>query len=1857
MGHSDAYVITDPLRDEAYVAIYHGLRVRDHERVVIKMLGPKRRRPRDLERLKNEFEIASRLDTPSVARPLAFDTCLGAPALILKDCGGSSLGQRPGGAAMELGPFLRLAVGLAKAVGDIHALGVIHKDIKPDNVLVQGEGDAVQLTDFELSSLLPREQPVAVGPHLIEGSLPYMSPEQTGRTNRAIDCRSDLYALGVTLFELRAGRLPFVAADPLGWIHCHLARKPPSLAQQAPGTPEMVAQIVAKLLAKTPEERYQSARGLQRDLERCHDAWVADGRIADFPLGVHDFSDRFQIPQRLYGREQESGALLGAFERVVATGAPALVLVSGYAGVGKTTLVRELYKPIVRERGYFVAGKFDRYDRGIPYATLVQAWQELLRELYSEPPEEVARWGQMLREALGINAPLLIDILPELELFVGPQAPVAALTLAEAERRFLLVARQLIGVVAKREHPLVLFLDDLQWADAASLKLLEALLTVDTRHLLIIGAYRDNEVAPAHPLHAALQAIGQAGIAITQVFLGPLSRPHIGQLVADTVHTAARQAEPLTALIDETTAGNPLFVTQLLTSLHEHELLHFDRLSGSWRWDLDEIGAGSYATNVVDLMVTRLNGLPPPTLQALQLAACAGNVFDLEALAIICDRSSDDTRRELWDAVRAGVVVRSDGTYRFVHDRVQEAAHSLIPVEQRCQLHLEIGRRLYAHTPAPRLSERIFDIVGQLNRAAALIDDPAERDCLAELNLLAARRARAATAYASAVEFSATGSALLGHDAWQRRYELSYRLHLERAECEYMNHALERAEALLMELIRRARTPVDKAASYAVAVQLFMTKGDVARSLACGLDSLREFGIEVPARPTRAQVEAEYHRVLADMHPIDALVDLPLMTDRETIALMTLLTVAVAPAFWTDFEVYAWLVGLAARLSLIHGNTDASAHLYVSFGAVVGEIFGRYGDAERLGNVGLVLINKRGLSASKARGLYSFAGFITHWVEPIDRGILRFDAAFAASLESGNSTVAGYCSQSLIMLLLLKGEPLVELQRKIGLHLDAAGRARARLVLEILGIHRFFVERLRGYSREQEDDLERRLMPVPLVLFTHYLRAMQWHFLVGELEEAQAAAEKAQPLAWAVLLTPLFADFVFFHALVLLQMGRREHLDDYQRRLALWAESSPETFAARAQLVAAEVARRDGREREAMRLYEQVIADARARGMVHIEAIARELAAQLYDGMGLGELANVHCGEARACYLRWGALAKVHRLETEHPALASWHERTPPTFIGRDAELDLVSVLKASQTISSEIVLDELSRTLMRVVLEQGGAQRGCLILEQQGRLVIEAMAELESDGVRVELHPAVALADGVPATIVAHTAQSGERVILDDAQRDAGPFADDPYLPRCRPRSALCLVIRRHEQAVGYLYLENALLAGVFTRNRLEVAELLASQAAVSLENARLLTDELTARRAAEAAQQRSAFLAEAGVLLAESLDHERVLARVAQLIVRSLADWCAFDLIEDGQIRRRAGAHADPSRAPLLLELARRYPPAWDSPHPQVEILRHGRPLIVPDVSGEYIRQHTVDAGHAGLIRQLGMVSTLAVPLKVRERVLGAITMASTTPARRYGPTELALAEELARVAALAVDNALLYRQARYAIQLREEFLSLASHELRTPITWFLITVEWVYDEWRRGPMARDATRTLLTRILQQGKRLKRQVEELLDVARIQAGKLRLEPSDVDLAELVNDVLASLAIGLERAGCGVTLDAPEPVHGRWDRARMEQVVSNLLWNALKFGAGRPIAVTVRNDGQRAQLTVRDQGIGIDPAQHEHIFDRFARAVPPRQFGGVGLGLFICREIVNAHGGTIRVHSRLGQGATFIVDLPNGAS
>ena len=856
--------------------------------------------PAILDRLAHEYDLRDELDGAWAVRPLELVRERGRTMLVLEDHGGEPL-ERLLGAPLQVGHFLHLAITIAAALGRAHRRGLIHKDIKPANILVNPTTGAIKLTGFGIASRLPRERQAPAPPEFIAGTLAYMAPEQTGRMNRSVDSRSDLYALGISLYQMLTGTLPFTASDPMELVHCHIARQPVPPSERLENVPAPVSAIIMKLLAKTAEERYQTAAGLEGDLRRCLADWEREGRIDDFPLGRYDIPDRLLIPEKLYGRAREVETLLATFDRIVESGAPELVLVSGYSGIGKSSIVNELHKVLVPPRGLFASGKFDQYKRDIPYSTLAQAFQSLVRPLLGKSDAELSGWRGALLEALGPNGRLMVDLVPELKLIVGDQPLVPELPPQDAQRRFQLVFRRFIGVFARPEHPLALFLDDLQWLDAATLDLLEELLTrSDVRHLMVVGAYRDNEVTTAHPLRRKLDAIRNAGGNVAEITLIALAREHLGQLIADALRCDPASVSPLAQLVHEKTGGNPFFAIQFMSSLAEEGLLTFDHDAVRWSWNLDRIHAKGYTDNVVDLMVGKLTRLPADTQNALQLLACLGNSAELATLSLVLGISDEEVHAALWPAVHQELVERLADAYRFAHDRVQEAAYSLIPEDRRSETHLRIGRRLAAHTTPEKQEEAIFDIVNQLDRGAALITSRDEREQLAKLNLLAGRRAKASTAYASALTYLVTGAALLAEDAWARRHELAFELELLRAECEFLTGAMAAADERLAGLSGRAANTMERALVACLHIDLSTTLAQSSRAIAVGLHYLRHLGIDWSPHPTDDEVRREYDRIWSQLgtRSIGDMLELPLMTDAASLATMDVLT-KVAPAAFT----------------------------------------------------------------------------------------------------------------------------------------------------------------------------------------------------------------------------------------------------------------------------------------------------------------------------------------------------------------------------------------------------------------------------------------------------------------------------------------------------------------------------------------------------------------------------------------------------------------------------------------------------------------------------------------------------------------------------------------------------------------------------------------------------------------------------------------------------------------------------------------------------------------------------------------------------------------------------------------------
>jgi PAS domain S-box-containing protein len=1462
MTERSKYVLV-PVREGANFTLYRGRQHGNSSPVLAVALGGEQPTPQSLRRLEHEYSLAAELDPAWAATPLELTRHEGRTLLVLKDPGGDPLDQvleRSEGQPLEMTRFLRIAIGLAAAVGQVHRHGLIHKDIKPANVLVDDAG-SVRLTGFGIASRLLRECQAPVPPEVLAGTLAYMAPEQTGRMNRSIDGRSDLYSLGITLYQMLTGTLPFAAADSLEWVHCHIARQPTPPGERA-AVPAPLSMITMKLLAKNAEDRYRTASGVEADLRRCLAQWESDGRIDVFPLGANDASDRLLIPEKLYGREGEIDVLLAAFDRVVTHGTLEIVLVSGYSGIGKSSVVNELHKGLVPPRGLFASGKFDQYKRDIPYATLAQAFQTLIRQILVKSEREVEQWRCAVAETVGANGQLIVSLIPELEFIIGKQPPVPDLPPRDAQNRFRMVFRSFLGAFARPEHPLALFLDDLQWLDAATLELLEYLMTdPDVRHLMLVGAYRDNEVRPSHPLMQTLDAIRKAGARMQEIVLAPLGLEDVGQIIADALHCERDAAHPLAQLVHEKTGGNPFFAIQFFTALADEELLRFNPVTRAWQWDMIRIRAKNYSDNVVDLMVGKLKRLSDTTQDALKQLACLGNLVEIATLALVCGKSEEEIHTALWEAARIGLILRIEGSYAFLHDRIQEAAYALIPEGGRARAHLRIGRVLLASMTVDGLAEHLFEVANQFNWGAALLIDRNEKRQVATLDLRVGRKAKASAAYASASVYLATGMALLDESDWRSQYKLMFGLWLERAECEFLSGNFEQAEQIIVELLQRGASKVDQAAAYHLKVVLHIVKSENQQAVATGLTCLRLFGIEIPAHPTWEQVQAEYETLWRNLdgRRIEDLIDLPLMTDPDLQAAMRPLMVLANAASFTELHLLCLLLCRMVNLSMQHGTSGVSANACGFLGLTLGPVFHRHHEGYRFAKLGCDLVEKHGFIARQAKA-YSAMGTVAVWTQPIATAIDFTRAAFRTAIEAGDLTFACYSMFHLVSHLVMRNDPLDAVWRESEQALDFVRKARFRDVADNVVIQQRFIATMQGRTATlstfsdahfDEATFEAQLTAdgMTLTICFYWIIKLKARFLSGDYAEALSAADKVKPLLSAAAVQLQLLDYFYYSALTVTacyengsadeQQAWRELLTAHREQLREWAEDYPPTFADKHALVSAEIARVEGRAFDAMQLYEQAIQSAHENGFVQNEAMASEVAARFYMARGFQMIAHTYLSNARTCYDRWGALGKVKQLDEHYPHLHEERDSSFPTAtIGTPVrQLDVETVVKASQALSSEMVLDKLIEKLMRIALEHAGAERGLLILLRGDELRIEAEATTGHGRAKVTVQHAPVTPVDLAESALHYVVRTQERVVLDDASV-RNLYSEDEYVLQKRARSVLCLPIIKQTKLIGALYLENNLTPRAFTSDRVALLQMLASQAAISLENARLYSD-----------------------------------------------------------------------------------------------------------------------------------------------------------------------------------------------------------------------------------------------------------------------------------------------------------------------------------------------------------------------------------------------------------------------------------
>ena len=1539
------YEATDLIYTGTRTEVYRAIRESDRS-VIIKVLRNTHPNFNELVQFRNQFIITRNLEHPNILKPLALERYGNGYALIMPDDGAISLSEYWSRSDYSLTEFFIIAIQLAEVLHYLNLKRIIHKDIKPANILIHPETHQIKLIDFSISTLLPKEQQQLINPNVLEGTLGYISPEQTGRMNRGIDYRSDFYSLGVTFYQLLTGKLPFETDDPMELIHCHIAQMPLSLDLfldvEGNDYPETISNIIVRLMAKNAEDRYQSALGLKYDLEQCMEQLESIGQIVPFEIGKRDICSRFNIPEKLYGRKSEVSQLLAAFERVsgaetsetliqkslptpssrfpsslpswegrgwvgLGVDSPSsqseLLLVAGFSGIGKTAVINEVHKPIIKQRGYFIKGKFDQFNRNIPFSAFVIAFRDLMGQLLGETDAQLTQWKTKILAAVGENGQVLIEVIPELEQIIGKQPAVPELSGNGAQNRFNLLFGKFIRVFSNKKHPLVIFIDDLQWADTASLNLMKILMgDRDINYLLILGAYRDNEVFPAHPLMLTLNELErqydsverksskertqkEKNSIISTITLKPLDRDNINQLVAETLNCSQNLAEPLAKLIYQKTQGNPFFTTQLLKGLHDDDLIIFNAEYGYWECNLTQVSGAVLTDNVVEFMTSRLDKLSDATQEMLKLAACIGNQFDLNNLAIISEQSSEDVAVNLWEALQEGLLLpitenykffqKSEidnhwynsisASYRFLHDRVQQAAYSLIYEDRKQTIHLKIGRQLWHNLPEKQQEEQLFTIVNHLNIGGDLICDQIERYRIAQLNLQASHKAKVSIAYETCRSYCYAGQFFLAKESWKENYSLQFDLAIATIEAEYLNHNLLVAQELSQETLEKAQTLLDRIKVRELQILFEINQNKMNEAISLALNTLTLLNINLPVDPPKVRVKIASLRqeIAIPTEEIANLATVKSIQDEEKLAAIRILTNATSAAYIASPTLYPLIILQTIQHCMKYGHSFLAASAYSWYGALLCGVYDEIEAGYEFGKLSLQLLEQFNARTLTAKVINMFNVFVRPWKKHLKEAIADLPTAIQCGFDCGDVEYAFYGAVHYCNYLFYGGIPLEEVSEAQERYLPIIIKAKYEFHEGFLRINQQVVANLLGKTNEPQylqgsvldgkNSVSQWLASnIVFLVLCFYEAQTRIAYLFGDPIGALKAGECGWQYRQAAMGTLYVSEHHFYYSLALLA---NEKLDPQQSdRLAEnlaalknWAEFAPMNFQHKYDLVAAEKMRVSGDFLKVMDLYDRAIAGAKENEYTQEEALANELAAKFYLSWGKEKIAATYMTDAYYCYARWGAKAKTDQLEEKYPqlltlVLQSTDSAIDPinlqtstqsfgTLTSTTSVLDFASTIKASQTLSEQIELDALLSNLMQIVLENAGADKGALILNNSSNWQLVAWCDIDKTYLS---NISLEKTKNVPQNIINTVKRTGKMVLINQLKEDT-TFAGDPYFSQKNPNSLICTTIVHQRKIIGILYLENNLSAEAFTPDRIEVLKLLTSQAAISLENAQL--------------------------------------------------------------------------------------------------------------------------------------------------------------------------------------------------------------------------------------------------------------------------------------------------------------------------------------------------------------------------------------------------------------------------------------
>ena len=1750
--------LLDTLDESKSFLLVKALRNHDNHPVILKILKKEKATKRRQHLFRQEFEFLRSLNIDGVIRAISLEQKNDTQIIVLNDVDVQPLQKlRLSGEFVpdshNLKTFLKFAIQLVETISELHAANIIHKCINPYNILFNPQTEQLQLFDFSQATQLPHESTVLPPLSEIDGNLSYISPEQSGRMNRSLDFRTDFYSLGITFYEMLTGQLPFSATTPLELIHCHLANKPQAPSQIEPTIPPVLSDIILKLMAKAAENRYQSASGLKHDLQICLDQLCEIGDIKPFTIGENDFSPKLIIPEKLFGREDEVRELRQAFERVSA-GNKEWMLVAGYPGIGKTSLVQELHKPITQQKGIFITGKFDQYQKDIPYSALVNALSQLIQSLLTESEEQLLKWQTKLLPALGQNGQVLIDVVPQLEKIIGPQPAVPSLGAKETHIRFNLVFQKFIQVFCQPAHPLVIFLDDLQWADSTTFSLLESLMIAsDISNLLLIGCYRNQEVNHIHPLMHTINILKEEQCVVNQVRLNPLTQEDIFQILTETLHSTREDKKDLASLITKKTKGNPFFINEFLELLYREDLLWFvsaeeTHLARGWHWNMPEIEALDITDNVAELIGGKLSALPAESKQLLQIASCIGVQFDLATLSFIYEKSQTATYRDLLPAIRedfclplSSLEAIDDATqdsqlihnhFKFLHDYLQQVTYDSMDGKEKKQVHLAIGRQLFQNLPSTD-KVQIFGLVHQLNYGRELISDQTELNELAALNLQAGLHAKEATAYETALNYFQIGIDLLSDDCWQSNYELTLNLFVEAATITNLQGNFSKMAHFNDIILQQANSWLDKMPVYQNQIQTFKAEARLSDAVDTGIVALGLLGITIPQHPSKLEMSQVWQNMEAvfEESPIESLVDLPIMTNPEKLVAVDILSQVITAAWPINPDLCSQLILKRLNLLFEYGNTKASGAAYAAYGLHLRGLKDDIENSYRFGELALNIINKLDSREYQARTLYMVGVFIRHWKKHARESLPLFLEGYRIGLETGDVEFASYSASDYCTLAFLTGKNLVDLQVEAAVYMETLRKLKQgrpfvfiKIVQQSILNYQGFAEnpgKLIGSAYDEETmlPLHHQAKDAGSLSYYYFIKVLLC-YQFGLQTEALDNANLAKQYLGGARSAHYYVPFLYmYEALALLALysershtEQKEYLEkvsEIQEKMERWSQYAPMNHLFSFYLIEAESNRVSGKNEKARHFYKKAMTTAYENNYQNEVALCTELAGKFYISIGKMEEAHILLQKSIQAYNQWGALAKVNELEKQYPHII---KTTFPSTLLKSIDpllsqsLDMNTVFKVSQTLMSETDLSALLTKIMLLVIKTAGAQRGVIILEHQGTWKIEAEAGQTEESIAVLQSAPLSDAEQkenfhLPITIINYVINSGENVLLHNAAQE-GLFIKDAYISANSSKSIFCMPLTYQTKMKGILYLENNLATDAFTPERVDILTVLSTQATISIENARLLS------RITES-EKRYRYLFNSGndavfvykltnMTLGKFVDVNQIACTRYGYSKEEFLTMTALDIVASGKSE---------SLINNLLKLYSEKQIVFEATH----ITKSGK--VIPVEMNSNLIELDGELAVFSIARNITKRKQTEIALKQHQERLEQLVEERTA--------ELLVAKEAAEA----------------ANQAKSVFLASMSHELRTPLNSILGFAQILQQQ----PFDPE-TKSSLNTIQKSGEHLLTLINDSLDIAKIEAGKMELFPTWLQFPAFLDNVcdiirarakIKNLQFDLPMCGC----------------------------------------------------------------------------------------------------------------------------